>query len=133
MPRKVYPRDPIDVEVGRRLRAFRLRRGFTQTEPGVAVALSFQQIQKYETGMNRLSASVMCRLAIQLGINPANLLPIDCSSEPHTVLAIDALQSKSIIEVVEIMNRMSALERTRAAKIVRLLAAIRARWPRDHR
>ena len=51
------PRDPVDVHVGGRIMAFRRARGLSQTELARRLAVSFQQIQKYETGANRISAS----------------------------------------------------------------------------
>lgn len=47
----------IDLYVGQRIRFFRKLRGMTQTELGKAINLTFQQIQKYEKGDNRISAS----------------------------------------------------------------------------
>jgi transcriptional regulator with XRE-family HTH domain len=48
--------DPIDAHVGRVLRARREQRGMSQTALGKAGGVSFQQVQKYETGKNRVSA-----------------------------------------------------------------------------
>jgi len=48
---------PIDVHVGARLRQRRTLLGMTQTNLGDAIGVSFQQMQKYERGANRISAS----------------------------------------------------------------------------
>ena len=48
---------PTDVHVGRRLRDARLSKGMTQTNLGIALGVSFQQVQKYEKGLNRIGAS----------------------------------------------------------------------------
>ena len=48
---------PIDVHVGARLRQRRTLLGMTQTDLGDALGLTFQQVQKYERGTNRISAS----------------------------------------------------------------------------
>lgn len=55
--------DPVDVHVGRRLRQARLLAGLSQEELGVGVGVSFQAVQKYEQGENRLSASRLFRAA----------------------------------------------------------------------
>jgi transcriptional regulator with XRE-family HTH domain len=55
MPKKKP--DPIDVHVGNRLRMRRLMLGMSQTEVATAVGVTFQQLQKYEKGANRVSAS----------------------------------------------------------------------------
>lgn len=49
--------DPVDRYVGARLRMRRLLLNMTQTELGDSVGITFQQIQKYEKGANRISAS----------------------------------------------------------------------------
>ncbi len=49
--------NPIDVHVGARLRACRTLLGLSQTALGEVMGLSFQQMQKYERGGNRISAS----------------------------------------------------------------------------
>ncbi len=53
----------IDRLVGARLRLIRIERGLSQQAVGDGVDLSFQQIQKYESGVNRISASVLVALA----------------------------------------------------------------------
>jgi transcriptional regulator with XRE-family HTH domain len=49
--------DPIDVHVGGRLRTLRMMMGFSQEKLGDHLGITFQQIQKYESGKNRISAS----------------------------------------------------------------------------
>ena len=59
---------PADVRIGDRIRGRRTMLGMSQTELGAAVDLTFQQIQKYERGINRVSASTMEELAGALGV-----------------------------------------------------------------
>ncbi|MBZ0129505.1 MAG: helix-turn-helix domain-containing protein [Rhodobacteraceae bacterium] len=54
---------PVDVHVGKRIRHRRWMVGMTQQQLGEAVGIKFQQIQKYETGMNRVSASRLWDIA----------------------------------------------------------------------
>jgi transcriptional regulator with XRE-family HTH domain len=56
MPKKDDP-DPIDKHVGSRVRMRRLTLGLSQTRLGEASGISFQQVQKYEKGTNRISSS----------------------------------------------------------------------------
>jgi len=63
--------DPIDVHVGKLLRAYRLATGISQDELGAALGISFQQIQKYERAMNRLSASKLVEAARAMNIPPS--------------------------------------------------------------
>ena len=59
---------PVDEYVGMRVRQRRWMVGFSQQQLGEAVGIKFQQIQKYETGMNRISASRLWDIADALGV-----------------------------------------------------------------
>jgi transcriptional regulator with XRE-family HTH domain len=60
--------NPIDVQVGARVRMRRTIVGLSQEKLGEHVGLTFQQIQKYEKGTNRISASRMQQIAEALGV-----------------------------------------------------------------
>jgi transcriptional regulator with XRE-family HTH domain len=55
--------DHRDIEVGRRVRTFRLQKGLSQEKLGDALGLTFQQVQKYEKGTNRIGAGRIQRIA----------------------------------------------------------------------
>ena len=59
---------PIDRHVGRRVHEKRLGSGMSQTALGKAVGVSFQQMQKYEKGQNRISASKLFEIAEFLNV-----------------------------------------------------------------
>src|SRR5208282_6153928 len=59
--------NPIDVHVGGRLKQVRMMAGMSQEELGLGIGVSFQAVQKYEHGENRLSASRLFRAAKLLG------------------------------------------------------------------
>jgi len=61
----------IDAHIGLRLRQRRLALGITQAELARAVGLTFQQIQKYESGANQLVCSRLYDLAAALGVQPS--------------------------------------------------------------
>jgi transcriptional regulator with XRE-family HTH domain len=61
MPRR--SRDPRDIEIAKRVRTLRLQRGMSQTELGGVLDVTFQQVQKYETGSNRISAGRLQQIA----------------------------------------------------------------------
>jgi transcriptional regulator with XRE-family HTH domain len=63
MKMKQKQANAIDVAVGQRVRALRLEGRMSQTDLGNAVGLTFQQIQKYEKGMNRMGASRLQQFA----------------------------------------------------------------------
>lgn len=60
---------PIDVLVGTKVRHFRTLRGMSQETLGETVGVTFQQVQKYEKGSNRISASRLVQIANALGID----------------------------------------------------------------
>jgi transcriptional regulator with XRE-family HTH domain len=62
--------NPIDRHVGARIRMQRMVRGVSQTTLGEAVGVTFQQVQKYEKGMNRVSSSRLQRIANVLEVAP---------------------------------------------------------------
>ncbi len=60
--------NPVDVHVGARLRVHRTLLGMSQTMLGEAIGLTFQQMQKYEKGTNRISASRLFHLSRVLDV-----------------------------------------------------------------
>ena len=60
--RKKKP-DPYDLEIGNRVRTLRLERSLSQEKLGETLGLTFQQVQKYERGINRISAGRLQRIA----------------------------------------------------------------------
>ncbi len=60
--------NPVDVHVGARLRVRRTLMGMSQTALGEAIGLTFQQLQKYEKGTNRISASRLFALSRVLDV-----------------------------------------------------------------
>ena len=55
-----------DIEIGRKIRALRLERGLSQSGLAGGIDLTFQQLQKYEKGTNRVSAGRLQRIADML-------------------------------------------------------------------
>lgn len=75
---------PTDAYVGMRIRARRMELKKSQEQLGNEVKLTFQQIQKYEKGANRVGASRLVEIAAALGVNPAYFfegLPISDSPQ----------------------------------------------------
>jgi len=73
--------DPIDIHVGTRVRQERHRAGMTQADLAAKIGLSFQQLQKYETGHNRISASKLSQIAEVLKQHPGVFFPQPNSAE----------------------------------------------------
>jgi transcriptional regulator with XRE-family HTH domain len=99
MPPKSKPNrrsDHRDTEVGRRVRTQRLTKGLSQTELGTKIGVTFQQVQKYENGGNRIGAGRLSRIAEALEVpasfffpdeSPAASPAWDQDSSPFTLLS----------------------------------------------
>ncbi|HYA04349.1 MAG TPA: helix-turn-helix transcriptional regulator [Xanthobacteraceae bacterium] len=70
MPKRI---DRVDVRVGSRIRAYRRSLGMSQTALGNKVGVTFQQIQKYENGINRIGSGRLSNIAAALGVDVAAL------------------------------------------------------------
>lgn len=70
---------PIDGQIGKTIRERRVALGLSQAELGAALGVTFQQIQKYEKGANRISASTLLRAAQALQCSVADLY---CDPDP---------------------------------------------------
>jgi transcriptional regulator with XRE-family HTH domain len=92
--------DQIDIEVGLNLRRARLARGFSQTELGEALGISFQQVQKYERGANRVSASMLVKAARFLEIRASDLLPPDDGVQPAPEVMQRITDVRGLAEIV---------------------------------
>jgi len=60
--------DPIDVHVGRRVKMRRMELGLSQEKLAAAIDLTFQQVQKYEKGKNRIGSSRLRQIAQALKV-----------------------------------------------------------------
>lgn len=97
--------DPIDVGVGARIRIRRRELGVSQTTLGQHLGLTFQQIQKYERGANRVSASMLVRTAACLDCSVAFLVGEQEGSAGHLSGGLLArLAEPGVAELVEAFN-----------------------------
>jgi transcriptional regulator with XRE-family HTH domain len=73
---KIDPRQPdsTDVEVGRLVRALRMAQGLSQTNLANRIGVTFQQVQKYESGANRISMGRLSNIAKLFGVSVLYLL-----------------------------------------------------------
>ncbi len=81
MPSKKAP-NPIDVHVGSRVRLRRMMLGMSQEKLGENLGITFQQIQKYEKGTNRIGASRLQHIATILKV-PVAFFFEDAPGTPH--------------------------------------------------
>jgi transcriptional regulator with XRE-family HTH domain len=90
--------DPLDVMVGAKIRIFRTHRGMSQSDLAGRIGVAFQQVQKYEKGINRVGASRLSRIAAVLGVSIGELFgssgdkPADLNSPFRLLGERDALR-----------------------------------------
>ncbi|HXY99374.1 MAG TPA: helix-turn-helix transcriptional regulator [Stellaceae bacterium] len=111
-----------DIYAGERLRVARQLAGVSQTELGDALGVSFQAVQKYESGENRLSAGRMVVAAAFLGVDLAffakERTPLPDQDDPSTGFTneeIDVIRSWRALRSEELRGEVKRLLRTMAA------------------
>jgi transcriptional regulator with XRE-family HTH domain len=101
---------PIDAIVGRRIRTRRLLLGVTQTQLAQQLGVSFQQVQKYENGMNRVGAGRLVQTAQILGIPIDTLLQGLNAPTRKIVQADDPLELLSTGAAVRLVQAFSQID-----------------------
>jgi len=117
---------PVDVHVGKRIRHRRWMVGMTQQQLGEAVGIKFQQIQKYETGMNRVSASRLWDIAHAMEV-PVNFFFEGYEDENIAAAAGentlgDLLADKEALELVRSYYAIPENQRRRLFDLARVLS-----------
>ena len=101
--------DPIDIAVGLRLRTLRKSKGMSQEALGKALGITFQQIQKYERGTNRISASMLVKSARTLGVSTGALLPNEGDPTPSSPAILTILaQTRGVEELIQTYARIKS-------------------------
>ncbi len=114
---------PVDVHVGKRVRHRRWLAGMTQQQLAENVGIKFQQIQKYETGMNRVSASRLWDIATALGVQVSYFFEgLDASSQVDDGLPGDILADKEALELVRSYYAIPEQQRRRLFDLARVLS-----------
>jgi len=100
--------DPIDVAVGARIRLLRKLRGLSQQALAESAGVTFQQIQKYERGSNRVSASMLSRIAGALDTPVAEMFG-EAGSASGAIDEVSALLAEP--GALELLRAYTALPR----------------------
>jgi transcriptional regulator with XRE-family HTH domain len=123
---------PIDVHIGNRLRQRRSFVGMSQTALGAAIGLSFQQIQKYERGVNRIGATQLFEVSRVLDVPVSfffeNAGALSFKSRARkTVLPMDDRETLHLVrDFFRIGDRRVRLSVARMVKAIALSSASRA-------
>ncbi len=120
---------PVDVHVGKRVRHRRWLVGMTQQQLAEKVGIKFQQIQKYETGMNRVSASRLWDIAAALSV-PVSFFFEGLASQQGTGeteveaqdVPLDILKDKEALELVRSYYAIPETQRRRLFELARVLS-----------
>ena len=122
---------PVDVHVGKRIRHRRWLVGMTQQQLAENVGIKFQQIQKYETGMNRVSASRLWDIAASLSVPVSfffeGLNGDESTSEAvtqSTDIPLDILKDKEALELVRSYYAIPETQRRRLFELARVLSEV---------
>lgn len=119
---------PVDVHVGKRIRHRRWLVGMTQQQLAEKVGIKFQQIQKYETGMNRVSASRLWDIAAALSISVSfffeGLDEVEASAALESDVPNDILKDKEALELVRSYYAIPETQRRRLFELARVLSDV---------
>ena len=116
---------PVDVHVGQRVRHRRWLLGMTQQQLAQSVGIKFQQIQKYETGTNRISASRLWDIADTLGVNVGFFFEGLTEQVPQKTVASvpnDILADREALELVRSYYAIPENQRKRLFELARVLS-----------
>ncbi|MEW9921495.1 helix-turn-helix domain-containing protein [Marimonas sp. MJW-29] len=119
----------VDVHVGQRIRQRRWLTGMTQQRLAELVGIKFQQIQKYETGANRVSASRLWDIAEALGVNvafffegleAANVEKKDAAKN----VPVDVMGDKEAMDLIRSYYSIPEDQRRRLFELARVLSDV---------
>lgn len=116
---------PVDVHVGKRIRHRRWVSGTTQQQLADKVGIKFQQIQKYETGMNRVSASRLWDIGHALGVEVAFFfegLDGDLLDGENGNMPSDILSDKEALDLLRSYYAIPENQRRRLFDLARVLS-----------
>ena len=123
---------PVDVHVGKRIRHRRWLVGVTQQQLAEKVGIKFQQIQKYETGANRVSASRLWDIAESLEVDVsiffAGMESTDADAAPQgaeqSAVPTDLLNDKEALDLVRSYYSIPEEQRRRLFDLARVLSDV---------
>ena len=114
--------NPIDRHVGSRVRMRRMMLSMSQEKLGDALGLTFQQVQKYEKGTNRVGASRLSRIAAVLGVSVGELFE---SSEDKTATAKSPFRLLAERDALRVLKAFSRTTNPRVRRaITKLLESV---------
>ena len=123
MPRRNEAFREIDLKVGARVRMLRILKGFSQKRLADELGITFQQVQKYEGGSNRISAGRLAAIAGLLGVTTAELFA-DVANSPADAPLIE--REREALELLRHFRELPPELRPIVTSHVRALARFHA-------
>ena len=119
---------PVDVHVGKRVRHRRWLIGMTQQQLAEKVGIKFQQIQKYETGANRVSASRLWDIADAMDVPVSfffeGLDDADKDESAQAMVPNDLMGDKEALDLVRSYYAIPENQRRRLFELARVLSDV---------
>ena len=120
-------RHSVDIHVGKRIRHRRWSTGMTQQQLAARVGIKFQQIQKYETGINRVSASRLWEISVVLNVPVSYFFDkmdadTGTQSTPVCKRSFDAWDRKETFQMIRAFRSMPASQRRPLFDLARVLS-----------
>ncbi|KQY28893.1 Cro/Cl family transcriptional regulator [Caulobacter sp. Root487D2Y] len=118
----------VDIHVGARIRLRRKAMGLTQTQLANSVGITFQQLQKYERGANRVSASKLYGMAVTLQISVAwffeGMASLEDSgeSDPRTQAVLRFMATKEGVELASLVPQLPMAQRLQILALAKTLS-----------
>lgn len=116
---------PVDVHVGKRIRHRRWLVGMTQQQLAEQVGIKFQQIQKYETGANRVSASRLWDISEALDVAVSFFFEgLDAEATGGASVPSDLMGDKEALDLVRSYYAIPENQRRRLFELARVLSDV---------
>lgn len=112
---------PVDIHVGKEIRHRRWMVGMTQQQLAEMVGIKFQQIQKYETGMNRVSASRLWEIGKALSV-PIHHFFDGLEEDTDSAEGRSMMSDKEAVELVRTYYAIPEAQRKRLFELARVLS-----------
>ena len=115
------PIHPVDKHVGKKLRALRWARGLNQENLAKMIGERFQQVQKYETGANRIAASRLKDAADALSVPVSFFFEGLGRNDSGGIIVGDLLLDKKAVELAQMYNKIPLPQRQKLLELARQL------------
>jgi transcriptional regulator with XRE-family HTH domain len=120
-PPKRFTKTPLDIAIGARIRAYRIARKISQEELGEALGVTFQQVQKYEKGANRISGSRLVKLCEVLQVRAEQILGNDSGVFDEQPDVLTVLQDRSSARMLAQLQALPRHQRSAVLEAISIM------------